>query len=123
MDARPRILPPTQARQTNPPDGTLLDVFHLTHGWWEAKEIHDDLPAEVRRKFQAGYPKDNILFQTPERAILWQDNRCVLDADLTDPKQLVQTLEVFFAYHRPPSPNGKKPSPSSKTKCLKSGRV
>lgn len=82
-------------------DGALLDVFHLTHGWWEAKDIHDDLPAEVRRKFQAGYPKDNILFQTPKRAILWQDNRCVLDADLTDPKQLVQTLETFFAYHPP----------------------
>ena len=82
-------------------DGALLDVFHLTHGWWEAKDIHDDLPAEVRRKFQAGYPKDNILFQTPKRAILWQDNRCVLDADLSDPKQLVQTLEVFFAYHPP----------------------
>ena len=82
-------------------DGALLDVFHLTHGWWEAKDIHDDLPAEVRRKFQAGYPKDNILFQTPERAILWQDKRCVLDADLTDPKQLVQTLEAFFGYHPP----------------------
>ena len=82
-------------------DGALLDVFHLTHGWWEAKDIHDDLPAEVRRKFRAGYPKDNILFQTPERAILWQDNRCVLDADLSDPKQLVQTLETFFAYHPP----------------------
>ncbi len=82
-------------------DGALLDVFHLTHGWWEAKDIHDDLPAEVRRKFQAGYPKDNILFQTPKRAILWQDHRCVLDADLTDPKQLVQTLETFFAYHPP----------------------
>lgn len=82
-------------------DGALLDVFHLTHGWWEAKDIHDDLPAEVCRKFQAGYPKDNILFQTPKRAILWQDNRCVLDADLTDPKQLVQTLETFFAYHPP----------------------
>ena len=82
-------------------DGALLDVFHLTHGWWEAKDIHDDLPAEVRRKFQTGYPKDNILFQTPKRAILWQDNRCVLDADLSDPKQLVQTLETFFAYHPP----------------------
>ena len=82
-------------------DGALLDVFHLTHGWWEAKDIHDDLPAEVRRKFSAGYPKDNILFQTPKRAILWQDKRCVLDADLSDPKQLVQTLETFFAYHPP----------------------
>ena len=50
--------------------------------------------ASLRR----GYPRDNILFQTPQRAILWQDDRQVLDADLTDPKQLIETLQTFFAY-------------------------
>ena len=69
-------------------------------GYWEAKDIHDDLPTEVQRKFEAGYPTDNILFQTPQRAILWQNDRQVLDADLTDPKQLIETLQTFFA-HRP----------------------
>lgn len=81
-------------------DGALIDDFRLTHGYWEAKDIHDDLPTEVQRKFEAGYPTDNILFQTPQRAILWQDDRRVLDADLTDPKQLIETLQTFFA-HRP----------------------
>ena len=42
----------------------------LTHGYWEAKDIDDDLPAEVSRKLAAGYPRDNILFRTPQRAIL-----------------------------------------------------
>ena len=79
-------------------DGALIDDFRLTHGYWEAKDIHDDLPAEVERKFAAGYPRDNILFQTPRRAILWQNGRLVLDADLTDAGQLIETLRTFFAY-------------------------
>ena len=51
-------------------DGALIDDFRLTHGYWEAKDIDDNLPAEVKRKFAAGYPRDNILFQSPQRAIL-----------------------------------------------------
>ena len=81
-------------------DGALIDDFRLTHGIWEAKDIHDDLLTEVQRKFKAGYPSDNILFQTPRQAILWQNNEHVLDADLTEPTQLIETLQTFFA-HRP----------------------
>ena len=81
-------------------DGALIDTFQLPHGYWEAKDIHDDLPTEVLRKFEKGYPRDNILFQTPHRAILWQNNQQRLDADLTDPTQLIHTLETFFS-HRP----------------------
>ena len=59
------------------------------------------LPSEVVRKFERGYPRDNILFQDPHRAILWQNNRQMLDADLTDSAELIGTLETFFS-HRPP---------------------
>ena len=83
-------------------DGALIDAFNLPHGYWEAKDIDDDLDAEVERKFAAGYPRDNILFQTPRRAILWQNDAPVLDADLTDERRLVETLESFFS-HRPPA--------------------
>ena len=79
-------------------DGALIDDFNLTHGHWEAKDIHDDLPTEVQRKFETGYPGDNILFQTPKQAILWQNDKHVLDADLTDPTQLIETLQTFFSY-------------------------
>ena len=79
-------------------DGALVDDFRLTHGYWEAKDIQDDLPAEVDRKFKAGYPTDNILFQTPQRAMLWQNGRLVLDSDLTDAKKLIDTLQMFFGY-------------------------
>ena len=82
-------------------DGALIDMFNLNHGYWEAKDIHDDLPSEVLRKIEAGYPRDNILFQTPHRAILWQNAQPVLDVDLTDPKELIGTLQTFFS-HRPP---------------------
>ena len=81
-------------------DGALIDSFQLSHGYWEAKDIHDDLPIEAQRKFDVGYPRDNILFQTPQRAILWQNDRRVLDADLTDSTQLIETLQTFFS-HRP----------------------
>ena len=81
-------------------DAALIDNFQLPHGYWEAKDIHDDLPAEVLHKFATGYPRDNILFQTPHRAILWQNNQRTLDADLTDPTQLIHTLETFCS-HRP----------------------
>ena len=82
-------------------DGTLMDNFRLTHGYWEAKDIHDDLLSEVERKFERGYPCDNILFQTPHRAILWRNNQPMLDADLRDRAQLIRVLETFFS-HRPP---------------------
>ena len=79
-------------------DGALFDEYELTRGYWEAKDMNDDLPTEIRRKFDNGYPRDNILFQTPERAILWQNEREVLDADLTEPAQLVEAVQTFFAY-------------------------
>ena len=81
-------------------DGALIDDFQLPHGYWEAKDIHDNLPAEVLRKFEKGYPRDNILFQTPQRAILWQNGQETLDADLNDSTQLIGVLETFFS-HRP----------------------
>jgi predicted helicase len=82
-------------------DGALVDSYKLPHGFWEAKDIHDDLEKAIQRKFDDGYPKDNILFQTPERAILWQDGRLILDSDLTKPYLLIEALKLFFEY-RPP---------------------
>ena len=82
-------------------DGALMDDFRLTHGYWEAKDEDDDLPSEVVRKLEAGYPRDNILFQTPHRAILWQNNHQMPEANLRDRTQLIRVLETFFS-HRPP---------------------
>jgi predicted helicase len=82
-------------------DGALLDEFRLTHGFWEAKDSHDDLGKEVKKKLTAGYPQNNIIFQAPERAILWQNGRSVLDVDITDPVALVEIVKQFFDYTPP----------------------
>ena len=79
-------------------DAALFDEYNLLHGYCESKDTHDDLPTEVRRKLEHGYPRNNIIFQTPERAILLQNGQQVLDTDLTDPTQLVEVLQAFFAY-------------------------
>lgn len=82
-------------------DGALLDNFRLTHGFWEAKDIRDDLPREARKKFDLGYPRDNILFQTPRRALLFQNDTLAFDADLTQPTALIDALHAFFSYTPP----------------------
>jgi predicted helicase len=83
-------------------DGTLLDQFELRHGIWEAKDIHDDLPKAIQQKWKAGYPKDNILFQTPHRLVLWQDGREVFNEDITsNPNLLIDGLDLFFSYNPP----------------------
>jgi predicted helicase len=82
-------------------DGALVDAFNLPHGYWEAKDSDDDLGKEVKKKFAAGYPKDNILFQAPDRIIIWQDARLVFDEGITQPERLIQALAFFFAYQPP----------------------
>ncbi|MCZ6675924.1 MAG: DNA helicase, partial [Candidatus Poribacteria bacterium] len=81
-------------------DGALIDAYQIPHGYWEAKDIHDDLEREILKKFSDGYPRDNILFQTPQRAILWQNDRRMLDADLSEPDQLIETLDTFFSHQQ-----------------------
>ena len=81
-------------------DGALLDEHSLPRGTWEAKGVKGHLHAEINKKFDAGYPQDNILFQTPERAILYQNGMEVMDADITEPETLVTVLQTFFGYER-----------------------
>src|ERR1051326_2343632 len=82
-------------------DGALIDDYRLAHGLWEAKDSADDLPKEVRKKIESGYPTENILFQAPERAILYQNGREVLDEEITKPELLVETLKQFFGHQKP----------------------
>ena len=82
-------------------DGVILDKFNLKYGVWEAKDDADDLPAEVKKKFAAGYPKENILFQAPQRAILWQNGVFVNEWDMTQPLALIAALKAFFEYTPP----------------------
>jgi hypothetical protein len=78
-----------------------VDAFNLPYGYWEAKDSHDDLEKEIKKKFEKGYPRNNILFQSPQRAILWQDGAKKMESDLSQPEQLVEILKAFFEYQPP----------------------
>jgi len=82
-------------------DGALLDTFHLAHGYWEAKDEKDDLEREIKAKLDKGYPRDNIIFQAPERAVLYQAGARVADEDISKPDYLAQLVNHFFDYKAP----------------------
>ena len=82
-------------------DGAIIDEYGLPLAYWEAKDIDDDLARAVQEKREAGYPLDNILFQTPQRVILYQNDAEVLDLDITEPANLIAALQYLCAYVPP----------------------
>ena len=88
----------TPERRRITPDGEVVDTYGLPHGYWEAKDAHDDLHAEADKKFAAGYPSNNIVVQSPTHALLYQHGQLQLDLDITEPRNLVHVLQTFFAY-------------------------
>ena len=79
-------------------DGEIVTDFGLIFGHWEAKDLLDELSTETQQKLTTGYPAKNIIFQTPHRAILYQNGALVLDLDITEPRNLINLLQTFFAY-------------------------
>ncbi len=82
-------------------DGVVRHEHGFPFAYWEAKDIDDDLAKAVQEKRDAGYPLDNTLFQTPQRALLYQNGAEVLDTDITEPANLIATLQYLFAYVPP----------------------
>ena len=78
-------------------DGVILDAYRIPFAYWEAKDMDDDLHRAVQEKRNAGYPFDNILFQNPQRGILYQNGEQVFDVDITDPTRLIAALRHLFA--------------------------
>ncbi|MGI9102183.1 MAG: type ISP restriction/modification enzyme [Terriglobales bacterium] len=80
-------------------DGALLDDLSQKMGFWEAKGDRADLERETKRKIAQGYPKENIIFQAPRTAILYQRGvEQGLNRDISAPKNLAELLKVFFDY-------------------------
>jgi predicted helicase len=92
-----------RGRSSIRPDGVLLDELNLRHGVWEAKDSQDSLEKEIQAKFQQGYPQDNILFQSPDRLVIYQGReKPVFDANIKDSSaRLVEGLKLFFEYQKP----------------------
>ena len=79
-------------------DGVILDEYGLPFAYWEAKDTDDDLIKAIQDKRDTGYPLDNILFQNPQRAILYQNGQVTLDLDITEPAPLIAALQYLFSY-------------------------
>jgi predicted helicase len=85
-------------------DGALVDrqTQILVYGVWEAKDIKDNLTKEVAKKFKDGYPKENILFQTPHQLQLYRHGELIYEADISQsPAKLIEGIERFFDYQPP----------------------
>ena len=83
------------------PDGTFRDDYYITRGHWEAKDSHDHLETEIKKKIAKGYPTGNIIFEDTRQAQLYQNGEQAMVVDLTDARQLADLLNAFFAYTEP----------------------
>ena len=83
------------------PDGTVKDSLRMARGYWEAKDTHDDLDAEIQNKFNLGYPRDNIIFEDSETAVLVQNGDVAMRVDMTRPGELHRLIRRFLDYELP----------------------
>jgi predicted helicase len=91
----------TRFNTTVYPDGTIKDAIRLEHGWWESKDQYDKLDLEIEKKFEKGYPDENILFEDSQNAVLIQNSREVGRVSMGDADALDRLLNIFVDYERP----------------------
>ena len=73
----------------------------MTRGYWEAKDSHDDLDAEIHAKFDRGYPRDNIVFEDALTAVLSQNGAEAMHADMSRAADLHRLIRAFLDYELP----------------------
>jgi predicted helicase len=82
-------------------DGALVYSLRVPLGYYEAKDENDNLDDEIDKKFRAGYPQDNIIFEDTREAVLIQNKETVMRCPIEDAQKLTELLGLFFAYERP----------------------
>ena len=82
------------------PDGTIKNALRLDYGYWESK-ANVDLEEEIRKKFNSGYPRTNILFEDSRNAILYQQGEEISRAAIRDAAALDKLLIAFVNYEHP----------------------
>ncbi len=80
------------------PDGVLKDALRQDWGFWESKDEKDDIEAEIKAKFNKGYPSFNILFEDTHVAVLFQGGEEAMRADFSDAKALDALITRFVSY-------------------------
>ncbi len=89
------------------PDGALVDRYKFVYGYWEAKDVQDDLEEEIIKKINIGYPTDNILFENSKTAILYQNHQRTITCDMADAKALHNIITQFVSFEKPEAQNFK----------------
>ncbi len=97
----PEITIKTAAGKNVTPDGTLKDVLRQDWGYWESKDESDDINEEIKKKFEKGYPKENILFEDSQTAVLFQNGSEVMRVPTRDPQALHEIITSFISFERP----------------------
>ncbi len=82
------LVPELRAANNVVPDGTV-------------KDSHDDLDAEIERKFNSGYPRDNIIFEDSQTAVLIQNREEAMRVDMSRPGELHRLIRRFLDYELP----------------------
>jgi hypothetical protein len=83
------------------PDGIIKRGI-LNHGIYEAKDNQDKLQIEINKKFKSGYPKNNALFWSLQRLIIYQNNKLAFDENIDkNADNLILGLKRFFEYAEP----------------------
>ena len=79
-------------------DGALLDDFKRPFAYWEAKDSNDNLEQEIARKFERGYPNNNIIFEDNIRAVLYQDGYETRRTLISQKTDFAALLSQFLSY-------------------------
>ena len=95
------LIPELKTSPGNKPDGTVKDSLRMARGYWEAKDSHDDLDAEIQAKFNRGYPRDNIIFEDSQTAVLVQNGNEAMRVDMSRDGELHRLIRVFLDYELP----------------------
>ena len=95
------LIPELRTSPSNKPDGTVKDSLRMARGYWEAKDSHDNLDAEIQAKFNRGYPRDNIIFEDSQTAVLVQNASVAMRVDMSRDGELHRLIRVFLDYELP----------------------
>ncbi len=87
------------------PDGTVRGALpNLDYGYWESKDIFDDIDKEIGKKIEIGYPTENIIFENSKTVVLIQKREPnkqgeeVLRCEMSQPKELDRLLRTFIEF-------------------------
>ena len=95
------LIPELKTSPSNKPDGTVKDSLRMARGYWEAKDSHDDLDAEIQAKFNRGYPRNNIIFEDSQTAVLVQNASEAMRVDMSRDGELHRLIRIFLDYELP----------------------